>query len=148
MLDTVASSTLTKQQLYSNALNYISNSSKDIRNVVEMKDVELGEISYKGNTFTNISVSDTTKKGKITSHYETIRLMFRCKIYLKDNKFKIVLNSLEKPFMAMLSGGITVPVDPYYKGPGAHEYKVASDLALSMIKQIAVELNKTPENEF
>jgi hypothetical protein len=149
MLDTVATSALSKTQLYSNTMAFIANYFKDSRNVIENKDLELGEITFKGNTFTNIAVSDTSKKGKITTHYETVRLFFKCKVYLKDQKFKIILQNLEKPAFAILATGVNLPVDPYEKiGMLANEQRAASGLALLVIKDLALALNKKPENEF
>jgi len=148
MLDTVGVSTLTKSQLFSNALSFLTNNFKDSRSVIESKDLELGEISFKGNTFKNIQVSDTSKKGKIANRWETVRLHFKCKIYLKDQKFKIVLNSLQKPFSEMIASDTLLPIDPYANGIFSNSDKAASELALDLIKNIAKYLNTKPENEF
>jgi hypothetical protein len=148
MLDTVSASTLTIQQLYSNALSFLSNNFKDSRSVVESKDLELGEISFKGNMRAIMSINDTSRKGKITTHQEPVILFFKSKIYLKNNKFKIVINSLERTLSAILSLDIKLPVDVYNVGLQSNEDKTTSNMALSLIKELSVYLNKKPENDF
>lgn len=148
MLDTVSASALKKDQLYSNALAFLSNRFKDSRSIIESKDLDLGEISFKGNTQTTVSISDTTKKGKVSTYLETVKLFFKCKIYLKDQKFKIVLYSLEKPFTSLIASELKLPIDPFETVLMAKEHKAASDMALNVIKDLAASLNKKPENDF
>jgi len=147
MLDTVAVSSLSKQQLYSNAMSFLTNSFKDSRSVIESKDLETGEISFSGNTGKSITVSDTTKKGKISSHLETVNLYFKCKVYLKDQKFKIIINSLEKPFTALMPGGPRLPID-IHASFQQNENEAAMDLAMGLIKSLAASLNRKPESDF
>ncbi|AMR32399.1 hypothetical protein A0256_13685 [Mucilaginibacter sp. PAMC 26640] len=148
MLDTVSASNLSKDQLYSNALSFLSNSFKDSRNVIESKDLELGEISFKGNIRGVFTVSDTSKNGKITSHQEPVILFFKSNVYLKNNKFKIVVSSLERTFSAILSTSIKLPVDINRIGIQYDEDRVASNLALKLIKDFSAFLNNKPENDF
>lgn len=151
LLDTVVISGYSKQQLYSNALNFITSSFKDSRSVVEMKDADLGEIAFKGNVSKAILVSTDTKKGKktITENYETkLDLYFKCKIYCKDQKFKIVLSSLEYP-ISELAQDIKFTIRmPKSGDPISERNTGASELALSLIKEISSQINKKPENDF
>lgn len=145
MLDTVAESKFTKQQLYSNAMAFLANNFKDSRSVVESKDLDLGEISFKGSTITSVIKSDTTKKGKITTSKWNVPLYFKCKIYVKDQKFKIILNSLDVAYMVGLSG---TPLDPFTTGTFSQESNAASEAALDLIKNLAASINKKPESDF
>ena len=145
MVDTIAESKFTKQQLYSNAMAFLTNNFKDIRSVVESKDLDLGEISFKGSAITSVMKSDTTKKGKISTSKWKIPVYFKCKIYVKDQKFKIVLNSLDVGMMVGLSGA---PLDPYSTGVFSQENIAASEAVLDLIKNIAVSINKKSESDF
>jgi len=130
-LDTVIVSSLTKQQLYSNTLNYLTTSFKDSRSVIEMKDADLGEVSFNG-----VIESDITN------------LYFKCKVYNKDNKFKVVLSALEydKPIPGLSLSKSQLRVANKNFDP--EQNKAARQLAISLIKDIAYRINKKPENDF
>ncbi|SDG32123.1 protein of unknown function [Pedobacter terrae] len=130
-LDTVVISSLTKQQLYSNTLNYLTTSFKDSRSVVEMKDSDLGEVSFNG-----VIESDITN------------LYFKCKVYNKDNKFKVVLSALEysKPIEGLNLSKRQLRIANKNFDP--EQNKVARQIATSLIKDIAYRINKKPENDF
>lgn len=147
MLDTVADSKLTKQQLYSNALNYVSKSFSDSRAVIEMKDADLGEISFKGLVpAPYVDTLRTEKRKKVIENVITdeIDLHFKCKIYVKDQKYKVVLSSLEAP-MNSLFADIPMTLSMENDRP-ANE--AAKEAAMNLILSISEFLNRTPENEF
>ncbi|QNK63962.1 DUF4468 domain-containing protein [Pedobacter sp. PAMC26386] len=131
LLDTVVVSTLTKPQLYSNALNYLTTSFKDSRSVVEMKDLELGEIAFSG-----------------TIVEETVNLYFKCKVYAKDKKFKVVLSSLQygKPIAGLELSNDQLRTANKTFDPVLN--KTARQMAINLITDIAERVNRKPENDF
>ena len=147
LLDTVVQSNYSKSQLYSNAVSYIANSFKDSRAVVESKDAESGEIIFNGHCAKMFDVTTTDKKGKVKTNQAQATLFFKCKLYLKDNKFKAVLLSLEYPFGGYADTGVNYPLTL----PVSNEYSYitgARELAYSLIKDIAAKINSKPENDF
>lgn len=147
LLDTVIESKLTQKQLYSNSLNYISTSFKDSRNVLEMKDIDLGEISFIG-TYSTIIVDSIAhllkKKTVYTYQNNELKLKFKCKIYVKDQKAKIVLSSLLYDYYINKNTSIRIGKElEAWNGN-----RVASELALDLIKRIAGFINKKPDNDF
>ncbi|WP_231492202.1 DUF4468 domain-containing protein [Pedobacter sp. Leaf170] len=142
LIDSVGTSTLTKKQLYSNSINYITTAFKDSRDVIELKDLELGEVLF---------------NGKISKQYkdETGRLLdailnFKCKIYLKEGKYKIVLHGLEfaKSTFPSYSYQINVPYIFDTKEKEDPANKAGRELAYNLIKNISAALTKKPGNEF
>lgn len=145
LLDTVATSEYSKIQLYSNALNYLTSSFKDSRNVLEMKDADLGEIAFKGSVSNRTIKTTTTKKGKTESIEEITLIHFKCKIYVKDKKYKIVLSSLEtSPLSFSPDIKVTIVGEPNV----SERNNRAQQVALNYIKDIAQQINKKPENDF
>lgn len=155
LIDTVVASDLNKDQLYSNSLKMISGSFKDSRNVIESKDLDLGEIVYKGFIGSKFvhkiegKVDKKGRKGKDEFLEDEARLYFKCHLFLKDNKYKVVLTDLKMPITALFDTESTrihvVPVDEI------KEYDLQSkihQMALSYIKSVASELNKKPMNDF
>lgn len=128
LIDTVVASSYTKQQLYSNALHYVTSTFSDSRNVIELKDTELGEIALKA-----------------FFQKERTTLYFKCKIYVKDKKFKIVLSALETNHVFEAPEIKSTLVANYTK---SKPNSAALALAVDVIKDIAYQLNKKPENEF
>jgi hypothetical protein len=144
-IDTIVLSNYSKSDLFSNALRYIADSFKDSRNVVEVKDVDRGEIYFHGNVSKPFTNSYPDKKGKIKYLEEEAKLFFKCKIYLKDNKFKIVLSSLEYPFTSLLDTGVNMPLQPNYDKP---ECRATGELAMALIKNLSARVNSKPANDF
>ncbi|QXU42075.1 DUF4468 domain-containing protein [Pedobacter sp. D749] len=130
-LDTVVVSSLTKQQSYSNTLNYLTTSFEDSSSVIEMKDADLGEVSFNG-----VIESDITN------------LYFKCRVYNKDNKFKVVLSALgydkSIPGLSLSKSQLRVA----NKNFDPEQNKAARQMAVSLIKDIAYRINKKPENDF
>jgi len=148
LLDTVITSTLTKQQLYSNSLSYISSSFRNSKKSIESKDLELGELSFVGSAIVSVQDSSEQKLKKKTVYVHTDRdltLHFKCRIYVKNQKAKIVLSSLKYDYY--ISDDQSIRIAPtrsdVFKGND-----VAATLAIDIIKDIASSLNKKPENEF
>lgn len=149
LIDTVVNSKLTKKQLYSNALNYLTKSFKDSRNVVEMKDADLGELAFSGNVpfyYSDTTVTNRKKKGALTEVKQVSSfLVFKCKVYVKDERFKIVLSHLKTPAFYFEQDKLQLTLrNEYYKANN----QSARETALALIKHIASFLNRTPENEF
>jgi hypothetical protein len=142
MLDTVVVSNFDKKQLYSNALSYLSNTYKDSRFVIESQDLELGEIAFTGSAKAVSIHRDTTKKGKITTYQWPIVLNYKCKVYVKDQKYKIVMNNLE---LQKAPGLCSTSVDVKLNDP---DEKPASHLAVDILKDVATYMNRKPENDF
>lgn len=148
MIDTVSTSSLTKPQLFSNTLSFISSSTNDARKVIENKDLELGEITFSSTYRTSITISDTSKKGKITTHLEHPVFKFKCNVYLKDGKFKIVIKNILWDFV-----GFSEPIIPYdpnsYKGsPFSRHSESVSNALVSIIKDMTNKINSKPSNDF
>lgn len=146
MLDTVVISKYNKTQLYSNALNFVSTSFKDSRYVIENKDSELGEIAIRGNVPKEYIKVIEGKRGNKDSITEVSRLFFKCKIYLKDEKFKIVLYSLETTMSSLLPDIKFTVRDT--ESPDMEYNNVARKSALDLIKEMSAFVNRKPENDF
>ena len=146
LLDTVVLSKYSKTQLYSNALNFVSTSFKDSRYVIEAKDSELGEIAFRGNVPKEYIKIIEGKRGKKDSIPEVGRLFFKCKIYLKDQKFKIVLYSLETTMSSLLPDIKFTVRDT--ESPDMQYNNVARISALELIKEMSAFVNRKPENDF
>lgn len=148
LLDTVGVSSNTKQQLYSNVLNYLTKSFQDSRNVLEMKDIELGEVSFSGTVPFEYVDTVSVKVKKETLKRETERssfLTFKCKVYLKEGKFKIVLSRLKTPSFYFSQDELQSTLrKEFYK----INNKIAKETALGLLKDIAYKINKKPENDF
>ncbi|WP_145859073.1 DUF4468 domain-containing protein [Pedobacter suwonensis] len=149
LLDTVSVSLNTKQQLYSNVLSYLTKSFKDSRNVLEMKDFELGEVSFNGIVpfvYIDTVAVKTTKKETIKSAIERNSfLSFKCKIYVKEGKFKIVLSRLKTPSFYFSQDELQSTLRKEFYKPNN---QVAKETALGLIRDIAYRINKKPENDF
>lgn len=156
-LDTVSTSDLSKEQLFSNAVGFVSDRFKNSQNAIEQNDLEQGELFFIGNisqSFENIIEGKVNKKGKKTedsAYRDGVTLHFKCRVYLKDNKYKVVLSNLEIPFSEVLNIGVRVPLSY----PGVDEASstgkgklVAIEIAERFIKDISKSLNKIPENVF
>jgi hypothetical protein len=142
MIDTVVISTYNKKQLFSNALSYLSNTYKDSRFVIESQDMELGEIAFTGSAKAFSIHRDTTKKGKITTHQWPIVLNYKCKVYVKDQKYKILMNNLElQKAPGLGSTSLDVKLNDT-------DSSAASRLALDILKDVATYMNRKPDNDF
>lgn len=149
LLDTVVATTLTKKQVYSNALRYISTAFKDSRDVIEMKDPDLGEIIFAGNVKENYLKISEDKKGKKSTFNDVVKLSFKGRIYIKDDRFKIVLSGLQYDFTSLLPGAPQMTVTyPKEFGLYSGRNNAAVDAALKLIKDISLALNSKPENDF
>lgn len=144
-IDSVIVSAYTKQQLYSNAMGYITQSFKDSRSVIEMKDADLGEIAFRGNVSRRVNKVIVDKKGKKTDVVENVYLFFKCRIYVKDNKYKIVLSALEYPMSEIL--GLDLRFTVSLKNESENN-TVAKDIALNLIRDMSDRINKKPESDF
>ncbi|QTE35990.1 hypothetical protein J3L18_23030 [Mucilaginibacter gossypii] len=146
MIDTVVQSQYSKSQLYSNGIAYIANTFKDSKFVYDSKDSDSGEILFHGNIFKDTITSYVDKKGKTSYREVTFRLFFKCKFYFKDNRFKIILSSLEYPFSELFDLHQNIPLQP--DGENRINNVVAKSLALGLIKDMSTKLNKKPDNDF
>lgn len=148
-LDTVADSKLTKQQLYSNTISFISKSFSDSKAVIETKDVELGEVAFYG--YVPFVYTDTTKLEKKKKTIETIstwevKLYFKSRVYLKDQKYKVVLSSLEVSLPTY--PGLTEVRLLLKESSTTESHIEGKKIALELIQSISAFLNRPPENEF
>jgi hypothetical protein len=146
-IDTVLNSNLEKKNLYSNALSFIAAAFPDSRNVVQVKDLELGEIMFNG----NISKNYVETENKVTNRPRTLSstLHFKCKIYLKDKKYKIVLYGLEAANSIFPDYTYTLDV-PFLSGSTKESQfnLVGRELAISFIDSLVIALNKKPDSDF
>lgn len=147
LLDTVADSRLTKNQLYSNGLNFISRSFQDSRSVIELKDADLGEIHFKGWVEINYIDTVTTESRKKVNHElvsEKGQLHFKCRIYVKDGRYKIVLSDLETTWSPLFPDiRFTLSMN------GDEPYNVeAKQESIALIRSITEHLDRVPENDF
>jgi hypothetical protein len=145
-LDTVVQSNLSKLQLYSNAISYLASNFKDSRVVIENKNPDLGEIIFSGSVGGQTNTVTIDKKGRSTTHTNEAHLLFKCKLYFKDNKFKVILSSLEYPFSGYLTG-VNFPLNVPKENEEPY-IKVARELAYTLIKDISKSLNSKPLNDF
>ncbi|MBS4063030.1 MAG: DUF4468 domain-containing protein [Chitinophagaceae bacterium] len=146
LLDTVAESRLTKQQLFSNAMNYVTKSFKDSRAVLEMENLELGEIAFNGQVpiiFTDTIRTEKKKKVVEEIYSDRVDMRFKCKIYVKDQKFKIVLYSMEVPMSSLLDVALGLSMES--ERTANQEAKM---IAMDMIIGMTSFINRPPANEF
>lgn len=147
MIDTVVVSALTKAQLYSNALAYVANSFNDSRAVIEQKDADLGELVFKGNVaigYIDTLIEQKKKRADTTLVPLKSNLFFKAHIYVKEQKFKVVLSALEVPFSPLIPS-IKMTVRLKDGKPADTEARKA---ALSLIAGIADAMNRKPANDF
>ena len=93
-LDSIVNSNLEKKELYSNALRWISSNFKDSRNVIEMKDESLGEVVFSGRITGNY-VGSYEKRNKKVEFLAPVTFIFKCKIIVKDKKYRIIFTDLK-----------------------------------------------------
>lgn len=150
-VDTVVTTTLNKSQIYSNTISYLTSSYTDSRNVVENKDLELGEISFRGSISVivddSLEVTKRNKKYKI-SNERNVNLYFKCTVYIKDSKFKILLKDLEyaSPFPGLSL--YKYKVRNTKNNSNLKDNNVASDITIDLIKYMSNQINKAPSNSF
>lgn len=145
LLDTVVISKLTKMQLYSNVLGYLSSTFIDSRNVIEMKDADLGEVAFKGTVAKFYPKETIDKKGIKTTEEDKVTLFFKCKIYVKDEKYKIVLSDLEYDALSFIKVRYNLK---YPKEVNEQRNNIVVDTSLILINDIAYSLNKKPKSDF
>lgn len=139
LIDTVIDSKLTKQQLFSNAVNFsIGN-----RGSIIYRTNDYTELDFKGSTARSFVNKDKTDNGV------RIELFYVAKLLFKDNRFKIVLSTLEYPYPRSLTAfdpnvqnDIKFPVQL----PGATDIEKhnpeAISMCISLIKDIASKINQ------
>jgi len=146
-IDTVVNCDLNKEQLYSNALNYIAKSFKNSNNVIQSKDLELGEIIVKGSIITECYEIIATKKSK-GYRYDTLltplRVHFNANIYTRDNKFKVDISSIKYDERSL---GLKMPVYCESKAD-VYEDFASRQVIHELIIDFAKGLNIKPLNEF
>lgn len=146
-IDTVVTSELTKLQLYSNALNFIAKNFKNSNNVIQSKDLELGEIIVKGNIVTYIKDVKATKKSKgyrYDSIISPLRVHFNANVYTRDNKYKIDISSLKYDV-----AGLDIQMPVYIESKA----DITEDIAArAIIKEFIIEfargVGQKPLNDF
>lgn len=150
LIDTVVNTSLTKEQLFSNALNFISNTYKDSRYIIETKEATLGEVVFKSSATTTFSYNETNKKGKISQINSGTTLYFKANIYVKDNKYKIVLSNLRRSISSALPdevSALSLRIDDL-KGDTYRSNGPALRLAINIVNDIASFMSKKPQSEF
>ena len=142
LIDSVGATFLSKKELFSNSVNYVSTVFRDSRNVIEMKDLELGEVLFTGTIDKPFKEPD----GRILAGI----LNFKCKIYLKDGKYKVVLYGLEwaKSTFPTYSYQINIPYIFDIREKEEPANKAARELAYNLIKDISAAITKKPANDF
>jgi|GEM_PF-6227745 len=157
IVDTVVTSDYAKNQLFSNALAFVSDRFKNSQNVIEQNNLELGELFFIGNiskSFPNVIVGGVNKKGKKekdVAFTDKTTLYFKCRIYFKDNRYKIVLSNLEVPFSEILNINTRLPLTEVGEKDSSSTIKgkqVAYEIAENFIKDVSASINKKPENDF
>ncbi|GEM_PF-2830878 len=116
-IDTVINADLKKEALYSNSLRWISSNFKDSRNVIESKDVETGEVTFKGHMS---GYAEVLVKKKVT--FPPVDLHFTGKVITKDGKYRLIMSDLFFTYITpTLKTGLRpsdktlIPDDPYNK---------------------------------
>ncbi|MEZ2337649.1 hypothetical protein AB6735_18530 [Mucilaginibacter sp. RCC_168] len=139
LIDTVISSKLTKQQLFSNAVNFsIGN-----RCSIIYRTDDYTELDFRGSTARSFVGKDKNDNGV------RIELFYVAKLLFKDNRFKIVLSTLEypyprslTPFGPELQTGVKFPVQL----PGSTDIEKhnpeAISMCISLIKDISSKINQ------
>lgn len=148
MIDTVVTSSLSKKQLYSNGISFIAATFPDSRDVIQVKDLELGEILFNG--IISKKYLDTVDiKTKLITRELTGNLHFKCKLYLKDGKYKIILYGLETSKSNFPEIQYTLDVPKYSGSKKEDKYNIVGrELSISFINDLSIALNKKPDNDF
>jgi hypothetical protein len=153
LIDTIVKSDYTGKQLYSNALSFLTTPHDQLQVEVLQKDIELGEVTFKASSYKPVEEDFVSKKNK--HEYATIKykVFFTCRLILKDNKFKVLMSSLEYPSLPQFDMEGKFPVHPVYRDESnevinSKQNNIANDLAINFIKEIASKINKKPENDF
>ncbi len=140
-MDSIVSSTLKKEFLYSNALSWLSSNFKDSRNAIETKDAESGEIIFKGNLPDKVIVM--LKSGKQT--LANTRLYFTGKIIIKDEKFRIIFTDLKYSYITdTLYSDL---LNRELRKDDKYNEKNLANLE-SIVKDLSQALNKKADNDF
>lgn len=156
-IDTISESVHNKSQLFSNALGFISSSFKNAKAVISIQDLELGEIVFTGNllgSFDKYYAAEFNKKGKKTSdeyfQQMPLKVTMTCHLYLKDNKFKIVIKNISAVNSLLLSigRGESYSVSSNFHLSEDKETFSNADLVKNFIINLATQLNRKPENDF
>lgn len=156
-IDTISESVYNKTQLFSNALGFISSSFKNTKAVISIQDLELGEIVFTGNllgSFDKYYAAEFDKKGKKTSdeylQQMPLKVTITCHLYLKDNKFKIVIKNICAVNSVLLSygGGESLLVSNNFHLSEDKETSSKASLVKRFIIDLATQLNRKPENDF
>lgn len=142
-LDTIVSTSLNKEALYSNALGWFNSKFRDSRNVIESKDFETGEILFHG--ITSKDVPYEYKSGKKTiKTMDNVKVFFNGKVIVKEGKYRLIFSDLKHEY---ISGMIWTmyPESDNEKSKAAFEtYRLLEDLQKSFIRS----MDKKPDNDF
>lgn len=143
-IDTVMVSNQTKESIFSNSLAWLSNNFKDSRNVIETKDINLGEITFKC-FYQEDFLTGVKKNGKDT--YLPIKIFYTGKFFIKDKKYRIILTDLRYSYLTDSENNIDLSDDITYK-----YNKKQIDASLSfykiVLKDIVNYLNRKSDNDF
>lgn len=154
-IDTIVTSTLTKTQIFSNATNYVASNFKSSKDVVQQKDLDLGELFFRGfirEDYVQIIEGKVNKKGKKspdTNLPTYTELHFLCKIYVKEGRFRIILEDLKRPFYPLMNMHDKIKISlPVEGSPTFQEDVITERLAINFVRSLVQDLNKRPENDF
>lgn len=142
ILDSVGNTNNSKKEIFSNAIGFVSSYFKKSKAVIDVRDLELGELVFSGSLLGEyIDSNDEDRPMKID---------FTCHIYIKDKKYKVVMKQLKRVNSILYKYG---PSDSFPFHEGALTSKDKDDIySLSLIKNFVTELskrlNKTPDNDF
>jgi hypothetical protein len=152
-IDTVVNTALSKAQAYDNALSYIQNTSKFDPKFITIADQAAGEIIFTGNVSKEfIKHKKANDKGTL----EQVRLYYKATIYTKDQKFKIVLNSLEYQYgiinaSSILTNSVNYLINRTSVAPNVpdnDENNTATELAIWLTKDAAQKININAQSNF
>lgn len=156
IIDTVANSDNSKLELFSNTVGFISTYFKNTKATIDVKDIELGELVFSGNLigfYTSKVTNVVNKKGKKepdSTRELPLKVGFTCHLYLKDNKFKVILKKFDTVSSLLYSYGETSSF-PFHEGVLVSEDEDdlhALALIREFLKTLTVSLNSKPENDF
>ncbi|WP_316745133.1 DUF4468 domain-containing protein [Pedobacter antarcticus] len=141
MLDTVVNSKFSKEQLFSNALAFLSNKYDSLNTEILYENLMLGEINFKAQkTFHFLSIPTPGKEVMTTPYMTSGIFRYGCRIYVKDQKFRII--------MYRLGNGIN-KLNPFDDSLYNNSQPSAAKYAKEQIKEFAEYLNKKkPNNDF
>jgi hypothetical protein len=138
--DTVYSTSFEKVQIYSKLKSWSSSYFADSKSVIEQDDKDFGQYFFKSSFTVNYILNGQSSN-------QTARVIFKCRIYIKDKKVKVIITSISIDgfiYNSMLAGNLKLRPDNFL-----HQAIKQSDIRFkSMLASIDKTINSKSEGDF